>query len=571
MRPHRLYFCLKLGNLLKILTGVVPFLALFYVSPVFSAVSPERCSKDLSPNPGSVNRPTVNQTENSEYSQLAQRLDQLIAKLPSGLSETQVSELKEILRVQKIYGAHKPKNNSQLEKAVVKISLTSMQALVRFLETATIEDFDYQILRFEALNNFVRNLGIYYLHITIFFELANDETNLFLFQLIGFNTLGYTMFHESYSFADFLYSSFAYFGSRGGRVDIADSLRMMANLRLGKLSYPKGSKDLEQRLSSDFEVFVQSQKKTESSESRIHSQLKKYANEIPDLEKYLETYGGLFDQSTVSDLLGKLESLKWFQESSNEVKVKNFLLLSYALKKGEITHQRNQRDLLLNSVNYILSGGVGVSFEELKDGCGGYFSRRGGKIGFSEDLSIQNLDWNISVLAHEVSHALSPYNREDSVTYYLEELRAYQIGFLALNGRFMFEYEFLDWAKELFSHKLYPDMLRAWKHNPREYLPRNWREVNRHADPSLKIGPYPTSFDEMLIYLGFKKESVLKFERTQDSQFLVGQGNRNTMLYAPFITRSGSLVFPEKNSGLFGPQSGNDWQAVLNMPYEGSK
>lgn len=123
----------------------------------------------------------------------------------------------------------------------------------------------------------------------------------------------------------------------------------------------------------------------------------------------------------------------------------------------------------------------------------------------------------------------------------------------------MSELGFLNLAKQLLSHSLYPDFLRAWKKDPYERIPRAWQSNYKNSkDPK----SYPRNFFDFFIYLGFTEDSVHRFNKSKDPNVLNFEYHRSSGFKdAPIIGRDGTLIY--NSNGQF---VGEDFRVILNLP-----
>ena len=285
-----------------------------------------------------------------------------------------------------------------------------------------------------------------------------------------------------------------------------------------------------------------------------------------DFHAEFRSHSTLFDQKLRPGLFYNLMGQEWFSEMEPESRAKCALLFAYTLNKAEHSSGYLHKKLLVNTIDFVSTGGYSVAME-LMDDKGGYHSSRDKKIGIKMFEKSSNLDFLVGVLAHEVSHALSPWPRADSVTYFVEELRAYQVGYLAQYGTPISHDGFIIKAKQLFEHPLYPDMARAWRKNPFERLPSTWRRNNRDREYFIdrEKKRYPSDFQGLLKFIGFDEAHVGKAVRSHNSRDLYSYG-ANYSSPAPLIGRDGSINF---FTGFYaGDQQslrGTDWKAYLNL------
>lgn len=341
------------------------------------------------------------------------------------------------------------------------------------------------------------------------------------------------------------------------------------------------------------------QKLKESLAEKAKNNLKRLGNfinitDLTLLKKY-EKYTQYFSQKQIPDLYKKLDSLIWFKALPTEDKLRTYILFSYALSKADKSNSSVQKKLLLNSVNFFIENmnnpltfgnNLKLKGSEGKE-CGGYCQKMNSqkpgeilKIAINSNDFMTNMDFNVQVLAHEVTHAVSNFNtKHESVEYFVEELRAYQVGFYAQYGRLPNLKEIKERIKSNFEY--YDSINEAWKsRRGLSLVPNAWIEksmnINDHqVNDKFNYRLYKnynfdgfTDFNSILALYGLKRRmeraatSAYSFVDYYDNLF------SNSNLIPPIIGRDGLPVyFNDQGQVLVGSDTG----LLLNQPYTEEK
>lgn len=267
----------------------------------------------------------------------------------------------------------------------------------------------------------------------------------------------------------------------------------------------------------------------------------------------------VFRQKKIPAILTYLNDKFWFRSLSPLRKIKILTVLQFMLRKAEITRNSAQSVLLQNTVHYLLFGSHRFElFDECESKGQGYC--HADRIGLKNFDLPDAMNLNLNVIVHEVSHARSPYRREVSIFYLLEELRAFQVGWFAEKGRPMTYGELRKTLNELVSPETdYPEFSKMWQimiqngdfESPADVQNQIQNRLGPHLNERDPFIDVPLNLKGFLGALGLNVSSSGALEWKDQRQHQ----------YAPVIGRDGNFLWYNSNSMSW---SGDDLEVVQN-------